>query len=191
MASSAQTSLKNVEWAAVQYVDRRARAAAMVAIPTILHVGLVWIPTIASIFLSFTDWNGIRFSDMEWVGLRNYYQIVTAFRRDFFQALINNSVLLIFLVRPIALRRLNRSTPGTVSNAARLIGLPCQVLDPVTGRSGLVRLEGDTWSARSVTGEPLPAGSDVYVHGIEGATVLVAPYPAPAADGGPAPRPSF
>jgi multiple sugar transport system permease protein len=72
-------------------------AAAMVAIPTILHVGLVWIPTIASIFLSFTDWNGIRFSDMEWVGLRNYYQIVTAFRRDFFQALINNSVLLIFL----------------------------------------------------------------------------------------------
>ena len=32
VASSAQTSLRNVEWAAVQYVDRRARAAAMVAI---------------------------------------------------------------------------------------------------------------------------------------------------------------
>ena len=72
-------------------------AAAMVAIPTILHVGLVWIPTIASIFLSFTDWNGIRFSDMNWVGLQNYEQIVTAFRRDFFQALINNTFLLIFL----------------------------------------------------------------------------------------------
>lgn len=101
------------------------------------------------------------------------------------------SVLLIFVVRPVALRRLNRSTPGTASNAARLIGLPCQVLDPVTGRSGLVRLEGDTWSARSVTGEPLFPGTDVFVHDIEGATVLVAPYPAPAADGGPAPRPSF
>lgn len=79
-------------------------AAAMVGIPTILHVGLVWIPTIASIFLSFTDWNGIRFSDMEWVGLRNYEQIFTAFRRDFFQALINNTVLLIFLfIGPTAL----------------------------------------------------------------------------------------
>lgn len=101
------------------------------------------------------------------------------------------SVLLIFLVRPFALRRLNRSTPGTVSNAARLIGLPCQVLDPVTARSGLVRLEGDTWSARSVTGEQLPVGTDAYVHEIEGATALVAPHPAPTADGRPEPRPSF
>lgn len=101
------------------------------------------------------------------------------------------SVLLIFVVRPIALRRLNRSSPGTASNAARLIGLPCQVLDPVTGRSGLVLLEGDTWSARSVTGEQLPVGTDVFVHEIQGATVLVAPYPAPAADGRAAPRPSF
>jgi membrane protein implicated in regulation of membrane protease activity len=101
------------------------------------------------------------------------------------------SVLLIFLVRPVALRRINRSTPGTVSNAARLVGLPCQVLAPVTARSGLVRLEGDTWSARSASGEQLPAGTDAYVHGIEGATVVVAPYPAPAADGRSAPRPSF
>ncbi len=79
-------------------------ALAMVGIPAILHIGLVWFPTIASILLSFTDWNGIRFSDMEWVGLRNYEQIVTAFRRDFFQALINNSVLLVFLfIGPTAL----------------------------------------------------------------------------------------
>ena len=70
---------------------------AMVGIPTILHIGLVWIPTVASILLSFTDWNGIRFTEMNWVGLENYRQIVTAFRRDFFQALINNTVLLIFL----------------------------------------------------------------------------------------------
>jgi hypothetical protein len=32
VVSSAQTSLKNFEWAAVQYVERSARAAAMVAI---------------------------------------------------------------------------------------------------------------------------------------------------------------
>lgn len=101
------------------------------------------------------------------------------------------SVLLIFLVRPIALRRFNRSAPGTASNTERLIGLPCQVLDPVSASGGLVRLEGDTWSARSVTGEQLPVGTDVFVHEVEGATVLVAPHPAPTADGRPAPRPAF
>ena len=72
-------------------------ALAMAGIPTILHVALVWIPTIASILLSFTDWKGIRFSDINWVGFLNYEQIVTVFERNFFQALINNSVLLIFL----------------------------------------------------------------------------------------------
>ena len=69
----------------------------MLGIPTLLHVALVWIPTVASIILSFTDWNGIRFSDMEWVGFKNYNQIFTVFDRNFFQALINNFVLLIFL----------------------------------------------------------------------------------------------
>jgi ABC-type sugar transport system permease subunit len=72
-------------------------ALAMVGIPTILHVTLIWIPTIASILLSFTNWKGIRFSDISWVGLKNYDQIFNAFQRSFFQALINNSVLLIFL----------------------------------------------------------------------------------------------
>ena len=76
----------------------------MLGIPTLLHVGLVWIPTIASIFLSFTDWKGIRVSDIQWVGFKNYVQIFTVFQTSFFQALINNSVLLVFLfVGPTAL----------------------------------------------------------------------------------------
>lgn len=77
---------------------------AMAGIPTILHVALVWIPTIASIILSFSDWNGIRFSDLAWVGFENYIQIFTVFGRNFYQALINNAVLLLFLfVGPTAL----------------------------------------------------------------------------------------
>jgi ABC-type sugar transport system permease subunit len=79
-------------------------AFAMAGIPAILHISLVWIPTIASILLSFTNWKGIRFSDITWVGFKNYTQIFTVFQRNFFQALINNSVLLIFLfVVPTAL----------------------------------------------------------------------------------------
>jgi multiple sugar transport system permease protein len=77
---------------------------AMVGIPTFLHIALIWIPTIASIVLSFTDWKGLRLDDIHWVGLKNYEQIFTAFRKDFFQALINNTVLLIFLfIGPTAL----------------------------------------------------------------------------------------
>ncbi len=69
----------------------------MVGIPTILHVGLVWIPTIASILLSFTSWKGIHLNDIQWVGLTNYRQIFTVFEKDFFQAFINNIVLMLFL----------------------------------------------------------------------------------------------
>ncbi|MEZ5375878.1 MAG: sugar ABC transporter permease [Acidimicrobiales bacterium] len=69
----------------------------MVAVPTFFHVALVWVPTIASIVLSFTDWKGIRFSDINFVGLLNYEQIFTVFEKDFFQAVINNLTLLIFL----------------------------------------------------------------------------------------------
>src|SRR4028119_2259338 len=69
----------------------------MVGIPAFLHIGLVWIPTIASILLSFTDWNGIRLDAITWVGFQNYIEIVTVFERNFFQALINNTVLLVFL----------------------------------------------------------------------------------------------
>jgi ABC-type sugar transport system permease subunit len=77
---------------------------AMAGIPTILHVALVWFPTIASILLSFTNWKGIRFSDLKWVGWKNYHQIFTVFKVDFYQALINNTVLLVFLfVGPTAL----------------------------------------------------------------------------------------
>lgn len=69
----------------------------MVGVPTLLHVLLVWVPTVASVLLSFTDWNGIRFSEMSWVGITNYRQIFTVFEKDFFQAVINNAVLLVFL----------------------------------------------------------------------------------------------
>ncbi len=76
----------------------------MAGVPTVLHVALVWIPTIASILLSFTNWKGIRFSDIQWVGLKNYHQIFTVFQRNFYQAFLNNIVLLIFLfIGPTAL----------------------------------------------------------------------------------------
>ena len=77
--------------------DRRVFLA-MLLIPTIIHVAIVWIPTILSIVLSLTKWNGIRFSDLEWVNGENYDEIIFgAFQTDFFQAILNNVWLLLFL----------------------------------------------------------------------------------------------
>ncbi len=69
----------------------------MIAVPTFFHVMLVWVPTLASIFFSFTDWKGIRLSDLNFVGFLNYEQIFTVFEKDFWQAVINNLTLLVFL----------------------------------------------------------------------------------------------
>ena len=69
----------------------------MIIVPTTLHVLFVWVPTLASIFFSFTDFNGIRFGDMEVIGFRNFWEIFTVFEKDFFQAVLNNLSLLVFL----------------------------------------------------------------------------------------------
>ena len=74
------------------------------------------------------------------------------------------AVLLIFLLRPVALNRINRSTPSTRSNAERLVGLSC---------TGLVRLEGDIWTARSAEHGTLEVGTKAYVYRIDGATAVV------------------
>ena len=95
-----------------------------------------------------------------------------------------DSVLLVFLIRPLALRRLNRSTPTTRSNTERLIGMSCLVLEPVTRHTGLVRLEGDVWTARCASETTLPVDREVVVQRIDGATAVVSDSPAaPGAPG--------
>jgi len=50
----------------------------MVVIPTILVVGLVWLPAVSTVVLSFTDWDGIGgFSSIHWIGAENYVNVFT------------------------------------------------------------------------------------------------------------------
>jgi len=50
--------------------------ALMVIVPTLVVVGLVWGPAIATVLLSFTDWNGIgNIADIKVVGLENYRNV--------------------------------------------------------------------------------------------------------------------
>ena len=58
----------------------RVVVALMVLVPTVLVVGLVWFPAIASVLLSFTSWNGIGdISDAEFIGLKNYSDVVNIY----------------------------------------------------------------------------------------------------------------
>src|SRR4029079_17508417 len=47
--------------------------AVLVGVPAFIHIALVWVPTVASVVLSFTKWNGIGGLDkIQFVGLDNY-----------------------------------------------------------------------------------------------------------------------
>ncbi|WP_146361943.1 NfeD family protein [Arthrobacter yangruifuii] len=83
------------------------------------------------------------------------------------------SVLMIGVIRPLALKHLQHTSKDQLSNVDRIVGAPALTLESVTGSSGLVKIGGDTWTARSVDGSSLPAGVEVSVARIEGATALV------------------
>ncbi|WP_245848800.1 carbohydrate ABC transporter permease [Lentzea kentuckyensis] len=72
--------------------------ALMLGIPTIVHVLFVWIPTLGSIALSFSRWNGIGgFEDIEWIGVGNYVEIFSEYPR-FWPAVQHNLIWLAFLL---------------------------------------------------------------------------------------------
>ncbi|MEU1462112.1 sugar ABC transporter permease [Streptomyces sp. NPDC005727] len=53
----------------------RITLALMAGVPTVLHVALVWVTALASILLAFTNWDGIGFDSIQWVGLENFKQL--------------------------------------------------------------------------------------------------------------------
>lgn len=91
------------------------------------------------------------------------------------------TALLLVGARPPLLRYVRQSVPATTTNTAALVGREAEVLVPVTPDGGRVRLAGEVWSARAVTGVPgqsgypLEVGSAVQVVRIDGATAVVAP----------------
>lgn len=70
--------------------------AIMVAVPTLVELLLVWLPTVASIGLSFARWSGISLADLRWAGLANYNFVVNE-STDFWPAVLHNIVWLLFL----------------------------------------------------------------------------------------------
>ncbi|MET4705768.1 sugar ABC transporter permease [Frigoribacterium sp. UYMn621] len=70
--------------------------AVMVAIPTLIQLVFIWIPTVLSILLSFVRWNGLAFSDIRPAGTANY-EFVFKDYPPFIPALQHNILWLVFL----------------------------------------------------------------------------------------------
>ncbi len=82
------------------------------------------------------------------------------------------------LLRPIAKRQLDKG-PSLQSNVDRLVGRVGAVTQVIDGRAGTgaVTVDGEIWSAKPF-GDSLaqiPAGADVEIHEVRGATLIVAP----------------
>jgi multiple sugar transport system permease protein len=69
----------------------------MVIVPTLLVLGWVWLPAIASVVLSFARWTGVGGLDtIQWIGPENYKNVFTNYP-PFYPALRHNVVWLVFL----------------------------------------------------------------------------------------------
>jgi multiple sugar transport system permease protein/raffinose/stachyose/melibiose transport system permease protein len=68
----------------------------MVGIPTLIQAVLVWIPTLLSIGLSFTRWNGLDLANIRSAGLTNYSYSVNDYP-PFWPAIWHNVIWLVFL----------------------------------------------------------------------------------------------
>ena len=72
--------------------------AIMIGFPTFLCIALIWMPTIASILLSFTNWRGITaITPANIVGLKNYETLFTTYP-FFWPAVAHNLLWLIVFV---------------------------------------------------------------------------------------------
>ena len=83
------------------------------------------------------------------------------------------SLAALLLLRPLARRLLQKDRQAT--NADRVcgrLGVAETDVDNVAG-TGTVKLDGQVWTARSLTGAPIPAGTLVQAERIEGVKLIV------------------
>lgn len=87
------------------------------------------------------------------------------------------SVALLALARPVLRRYVNPKIIKTnVESVVGTVGLVTEAIDNLAP-TGQVKLGGMFWSARSVSGDKIPVGTQIRVEKVEGVKVLVCPVP--------------
>jgi membrane protein implicated in regulation of membrane protease activity len=85
------------------------------------------------------------------------------------------SLVLLAVTRPIAVKYFNKDRVKT--NAESLIGQSGMVLEEINNlkASGLVQVNGQEWTARTLADAVIPKGSEVIVRDIRGVKLMVEP----------------
>ncbi len=103
MATKTATKYKGINQ--LQGIDRVV-VALMVIVPTLIVVGLVWVPAIGSVLLSFTSWDGIGdLSSAKLIGLKNYSDVVSIYP-PFWPAVQHNLIwfaVMFFVATPLGM----------------------------------------------------------------------------------------
>ena len=83
-------------------------------------------------------------------------------------------IVLLLALRPIA-RSHRRMPPQIRTGTAALVGRHGLVLETIGGpeHTGSVKIDGEVWTARAYDETDIPAGSEVHIVEIKGATALV------------------
>lgn len=88
------------------------------------------------------------------------------------------SLLMLAAVRPVALRHLRKDTGASASYLDGLVGRRLTTDSPVTEDSGVLTVDGETWSARIEPGaRPAAPGQEVTVLEVAGAHLVVRAAP--------------
>ncbi len=82
----------------LQRLNRRDKVVLgfMVGIPVLVELVLIWLPTVVSVGLSFTRWNGLSLGDIKSAGLQNYSYVIHDYPA-FWPAVRHNILWLLFL----------------------------------------------------------------------------------------------
>lgn len=85
------------------------------------------------------------------------------------------SAVILYLAKKLAKDRFNQEREHT--NADRIIGMEAVVLESVDNGapSGQIRVDGQIWTARSISGTVIPAGTCVVIREIIGVKAMVEP----------------
>ena len=85
-----------------------------------------------------------------------------------------SSIGLIFLTKPLV-KKLNKTDDTIATNAYSVIGkkaIVTQDIDPTLGY-GQIKVNGETWSAKTISDNIIPKDSEVIIKNIEGVKAVV------------------
>jgi membrane protein implicated in regulation of membrane protease activity len=100
-----------------------------------------------------------------WAGAPWWVQVLAA---------AGTSMALLGVVKPLALKH-RRMPPEIRTGSAALIGQSAESLQDIDSTTGLIKLNGETWTARAYDESHIEAGTTVQVIQIDGAIARVLP----------------